>query len=460
MAPLHHVAHTQPRDHAPLARRPTERSRSMIVAAFFGLFIGLSVVFAVRKLHPTWWQLRAVRVALAVLIACPPIGILSRALGTGRLVTGFSSATLGILGATLGGGAILTLALFFTVPIAGLVRFVAARALRVSRGAPTTQASALEAPAAEAPAPEAPAPEASTTEAPAPEAPAHKTPAPLPLTRRRVILEVAAASLPLTALGMGAAGIAGAFARTHLAERRMRFAGLPAGLEGLRILQITDLHLGAFRDLDSLPELVETCADARADLVVVTGDFCDHLPWLAEGLNHVKRIQAPLGTFAVFGNHEHYRGALKNRAGYDRAGIPLLLDKHAVLERGGARLLLAGVDDPSGWDHTSEHYERHADAALDGAPSDLFSVALSHRPSGFDALAARGMHLTLSGHTHGAQMGFAGRSALEPVLPNMHLWGAYTRGASQLYTSSGAGHWAAFRLACPSELPLVILERA
>ena len=68
--------------------------------------------------------------------------------------------------------------------------------------------------------------------------------------------------------------------------------------------------------------------------------------------------------------------------------------------------------------------------------------------------------LTLSGHTHGAQVGAFGRSVLEPFFPDKYMWGRYEHAGKQLYTSSGAGHWAAFRLACPSEAALVTLERA
>jgi predicted MPP superfamily phosphohydrolase len=85
---------------------------------------------------------------------------------------------------------------------------------------------------------------------------------------------------------------------------------------------------------------------------------------------------------------------------------------------------------------------------------------LSHRPAAFDAAAENGVDLTLAGHTHGAQVGLFGRSLLEPLWPEARLWGHYRQGVSQLYTSSGVGHWFPFRLGCPSEAPVIELRRS
>jgi predicted MPP superfamily phosphohydrolase len=283
----------------------------------------------------------------------------------------------------------------------------------------------------------------------------------LMVVRRRVVLEAVVASVPLATLGVAVAGVAGAFASTQLVRRPMRFANLAPELEGLKILQITDLHLGAFRSPSAIPALVELTRAAEPDLLLFTGDICDHLPWLEDALRRFEEVVPQLGAFAVMGNHEHYRGALATRRIYGRTRIEMLDDAHRVLSVRGKKLMLVGVDDPSGWDHAADHYPRRADTALDGAPSDAdFRLALCHRPSGFRALAERGIDLTLSGHTHGAQLGMHERSALESLLPDSYLWGRYEHAGKQLYTSSGAGHWAAFRLACPSEAPLIVLERA
>jgi predicted MPP superfamily phosphohydrolase len=256
----------------------------------------------------------------------------------------------------------------------------------------------------------------------------------------------------------------------------------PQGLLGLRhrrlrILQLTDLHIGAYLDPRALEELVERAHAARPDLVVLTGDICDHDPWLEPSLRAVERLDPRLGAFAVFGNHEYFGDARAARRSYDRSRVRLINDRHARLDVGGAELTLVGVDDPRGHGGDPEHYARHADRALASVPSEGFRLGLCHRPNGFAALADRGVDLTLSGHTHGGQLGrvvasapvaVAGdappldddRSLFESAFPRALLWGRYERNGRQLYTSSGGGHWFAFRLACPSEAALITLEQA
>jgi len=302
-------------------------------------------------------------------------------------------------------------------------------------------------------------------------------PPPASRISRRAVLEAAAASVPIGVFGAGVAGIAGGLEATRIVERPMRFAALPDPLRGLRILQLTDLHVGAYLDPRALEELVDRARAARPDLVVLTGDICDHEPWLEPSLRAVERLAPRLGTFAVFGNHEYFGDARAARRSYDRSRVRLVNDAHARLDVGGAELTLVGVDDPRGHGGDPEHYARHADRALASAPSEGFRLALCHRPSGFAALADRGIDLTLSGHTHGAQLGriasttpvaVAGeaapldddRSFFESAFPRSHLWGRYERKGRQLYTSSGGGHWFAFRLACPSEAAVITLERA
>jgi uncharacterized protein len=99
--------------------------------------------------------------------------------------------------------------------------------------------------------------------------------------------------------------------------------------------------------------------------------------------------------------------------------------------------------------------------SLAGCPDDVKTrILLSHRPEGFEEAARQGVTLTLSGHTHGAQAAFFGRSWLEWALPKSYLLGTYKNGQSHLYTSAGLGHWFPFRLNCPCEVALVVLRRS
>jgi len=126
---------------------------------------------------------------------------------------------------------------------------------------------------------------------------------------------------------------------------------------------------------------------------------------------------------------------------------------------GAAELVVAGVDDPAR-QRRAGHYADAIARALDGSPERAFRLGLCHRPSGFPDVARAGVDLTLSGHTHAGQIGLGDHSVFERLAPEARLWGTYREGDAQLYTSSGGGHWFAFRLNCPSEAALITLERA
>jgi uncharacterized protein len=421
----------------------------MIQMAVFNLLVGSFVLALTRGAHPTIWARRWVRWTFYGIWVAGPLGALCRGLGVGLVIKTWSDPYLAAVGAFLSGaGTVLLLSLFVAMPLATLLRLAFAGLERVR----AWRRSALSVTA-----PPTVAPVDASTDAPATE-PVVESPK-VELPRRRFV-EGAVAAVPALFTGTAAIGVGGAFVDTAIPRRRLVYPGLAPALDGLRILQISDLHLGAFITRSGVSELVARAREARPDLVVLTGDICDHIPWLEFALREIETIEAPLGHFAVMGNHEYYRGARATRALYARSRVRMLDDEHTVVAHRGAKILLAGVDDPAGWDHAKNHYEVRADAALASAPSDAdFRLALCHRPKGFTALAARGVDLTLSGHTHGAQAGLAGRSVLEPVLPDWHLWGEYRRGPSALYTSSGAGHWATFRLGCPSEAPIIELAR-
>jgi len=407
----------------------------MIQVSLVTALLGVGLLLLVRRFQRPWWQVTAVRRALYVVAFAATVGSIVRYIGKSTQMPSISA-----IGSFLAAGFILVVALYLSLPFAGLLRSLGTRLL-LRKAAPTEPPAPLVTQAADA---------SRLAARPAITATA-------PLVSRRTVLEAVVAAAPVTAFGLGAAGIAGGFDGTRVTNRPLSFSGLAPGLAGLRIMQITDLHLGAFFGPSSIPALVEKIAAARPDLLVFTGDICDHLPYLEPALRQLEAVIPALGAYAVMGNHEYYRGERATRRIYDKTRIQMITNTHRTLQVGGDKLVLVGVDDPAGYERAAEPHARLADIALDGAPSDGFKLGLCHRPSGFRTLAARGIDLTLSGHTHGAQIGIAERSVLEPFLPDWYLWGEYELDGKQLYTSSGAGHWAAFRLACPSEAPLIQL---
>jgi len=427
----------------------------------YGSFIIVAIATSIvrvllKRLHPTWWARREFRIALWVFVAMAFGGLLLRTWAMSAWVPGASAMhsrnpTLAILGVGMAApGSVALLGLLLTLPLAAIVRAVVSLALRRAPDA-----------LAPAPSPVDELPTAVPASASFPVAIAASDTNARAMLPRRTLIEAAAATLPLAALGAGGVGIVGAFAGTRIIPRPMRFEGLPSDLQGLRILQLTDLHVGAFMDLAGIDALVEAASSHRPDMVVLTGDICDHLPWLAETLARVEELSPRLGIFGALGNHEHFRGLEASIAAYSKSTIDLLVNEARVVRVGASDLVVAGVDDPGrGFGAAGDHYARSIERALSGQPEQSLRLGLCHRPSGFPDLARAGIDLTLSGHTHGGQIGTGERSVFEGLAPNAHLWGRYAQGRSQLYTSSGGGHWFAFRLACPSEAALITLERA
>jgi uncharacterized protein len=272
-----------------------------------------------------------------------------------------------------------------------------------------------------------------------------------PLLTRR-----AALALPVCAGAAATIGFTHSERGAELREIPVGSAGLHPSLRGLRILQLSDLHLGTGLDTGDLKLILDRAAALRPDLVVLTGDVADKLDALEAALPLFARLAPPLGTYAVLGNHEYMSGALERMiAAYRESAVTLLVDETRTLEIGDAQLSVIGIDDPYG-KNESTFFDR-ALSASDPGPRAGFRLLLSHRPDALDAAAARGIDLVLSGHTHGGQIGWWGRSLFERLGLARRMWGMYRAGATQLYTSAGAGDWFPFRINCPREAPLLTL---
>jgi predicted MPP superfamily phosphohydrolase len=226
-------------------------------------------------------------------------------------------------------------------------------------------------------------------------------------------------------------------------------------MEGLRILHISDVHVGFFIGFDDLERIVELAIEQKPDLVLITGDFSDDAATYLDALRLAGQIPARLGIYASIGNHEYFRGIQSIFRSYDRGPIPLLLDAGVTVDVDGTPLYIAGADDPRSIRNMPDNFfTQSIDHALRDAPADAFSILMSHRPTGFDHAAKLGIPLTLAGHTHGGQIGFNGRSLLYGLNPERYMWGMYEQGDSKLYVSAGAGHWFPYRLGCPTEMPM------
>jgi len=275
---------------------------------------------------------------------------------------------------------------------------------------------------------------------------------------RRAALGAATAIAPIVAVSTGISGFTTAAAPPRIPRVRFAWRRLHPKLHGVRILHLSDLHLGVDKHVDDLEELFDALKDDRPDLVVFTGDVAERLRELGPALDAAIRFAPRLGVYASLGNHEYFHDADAAARIYAQKDVPLLVSSGT---RVTSDLFIAGADDPVYVDRDPTPFLADSiGAALEGAPSDAFRLLLCHRPEGFVPASACGVHLTLAGHTHGGQIGFNGKSAFEPIWRDKYLWGRYSRGESRLYTTSGFGHWFPFRLMCPTEAPIIELACA
>lgn len=233
---------------------------------------------------------------------------------------------------------------------------------------------------------------------------------------------------------------------------------LGAGLDGTRVVLITDTHYGPLDRARWSARVCETVNTLQADLVCHTGD-------IADGTAERRRAQAaPLGTVQatrarvyVTGNHEYYSEAQGWVDLMDELGWEPLRNRHLLLERDGDTLVVAGVDDVTAESSGLAGHRAHLAGALDGANPDHPVLLLAHQPKFVDRAAADGVDLQLSGHTHGGQIWpFHHLVRIDqPALAGLSRHGARTL----LYTSRGTGFWGPpFRVFAPSEITLLVLR--
>ena len=235
-------------------------------------------------------------------------------------------------------------------------------------------------------------------------------------------------------------------------------ARLPSDLEGLRIAQLSDLHVGPTLKRDFVERVVHTTNGLEPDLIALTGDVADGFPRaLRDDVAPLAALAAPLGKYFVTGNQEYYWDAAGWVRELERLGFGTLVNAHRVIRRGSGRVLLAGVTDlsaPGGGPGPASDPA----AAVAGAPASDVRVLLAHQPKSAFAARAVGFDLQLSGHTHGGQY-FPFNLLVRLFQP--FVAGLHRLEAMWLYVSRGTGYWGPpLRLGAPAEITLIQLTRA
>ncbi len=280
--------------------------------------------------------------------------------------------------------------------------------------------------------------------------------APQDLERRRFL--TGAAILP-AALASGIYG--GTAGRTGLVLREfdVPVPGLGDSLDGFRIAQLSDVHLGLFFSLEEWRGLLERAAATGADALAVTGDIFDDDSMNAQAAEILDEFvpRFPKGVWFCYGNHEHFRNIRATREALAKTSVHVLCDSSGKAVDGDRPLWFMGVDYP----RSRSVFVMDGASSLDGAmrdvPENAVKVLLAHHPDYFDSAAERGVELVLSGHTHGGQLGLFGVPIVPPVFKYMR--GVYHVGKTFGYVHSGNGSWFPYRFGCPPEIAVFALRK-
>jgi len=273
--------------------------------------------------------------------------------------------------------------------------------------------------------------------------PVHQRPG---FLERRKFLRKAAFAVCVTPFAACAYGIL--YERTEIETtfQRINLGRLPKAFDGLRVAQLSDLHIGPFMPAEDICRCVAMVNQLKPDWVALTGDF---ITWdantQAAAVEALSGLKAPMGIWGCLGNHEHWTHVEDSITRLFAAhGVRILRQQNALIESGGERLNLIGVDyqtraqyGPPSEHFVSEYLEGVAPLML----PDTVNLLLSHNPNTFDRAAELGIDLSLAGHTHGGQvtLDFVSPDLSPSRLITSYVRGWFQKGQSQLYVNRGIG---------------------
>jgi uncharacterized protein len=271
-------------------------------------------------------------------------------------------------------------------------------------------------------------------------------------------LDLSAAGVVVLALLVTLVGLYNARRRPRVKIVDVPLKDLPAALNGFKIAQISDMHIGPTIKRPMMKYVVATINRLDVDVVAITGDLVDgNVYELSRHVAPLAGLRSRHGTFFVTGNHEYYSGVMPWIKYLPTLGVRVLLNEHVILLHHHAPIVLAGVTDFSAASYDTSHRSDVA-LAITGAPRAAVKVLLAHQPRSAPAAEAAGFDLQISGHTHGGQFlpwNFFVRFQ-QPFTAGLH------RVKDMLiYISRGTGYWGPpKRFGAPSEITLLRLVPA
>ena len=276
--------------------------------------------------------------------------------------------------------------------------------------------------------------------------------------RRRFLIN----SFNFGIVGLSAAatgyGIYQALRRPYIKKVTVPISRLPDEFNDFTIAQFTDIHVGPTVKEEYLRTIVDEINKLKADLIVFTGDLVDgSVSYLKKDVAPCKDLGAPYGKYFVTGNHEYYSGVKSWVNEAKNLGFDVLLNEHRIINKGGSKIVIAGVTDTSGGQFLKNH-KSDPKAAITGADTEDVKILLAHQPRSLYEAAKAGYDLQISGHTHGGQyipwnlLATVGQPFIKGLNKFKDTW---------IYVSSGTGYWGPpLRIGARSEITLIKLVRA
>ncbi|MFL5745736.1 MAG: metallophosphoesterase [Niastella sp.] len=243
--------------------------------------------------------------------------------------------------------------------------------------------------------------------------------------------------------------------RYHVNRLRMSFKNLPAGFKGMRIVHISDIHSGSFTDKEAVEKGIKKILKEKPDMILFTGDLVnDRASEMKDYMDVFSKLKAPMGVYSTLGNHDYgdyvrwesVEAKKENleqlKLVHKNMGWRLLMNEHVVLEKGGDRIALLGIENWSAKGNFGRYGKM--EEAYPGSEQHPFKILMSHDPSHWDAEVRTkygDIDLTLAGHTHGMQFGLELPGfKWSPVQYMYKQWaGLYEAGEQKLYVNRGYG---------------------
>ena len=243
---------------------------------------------------------------------------------------------------------------------------------------------------------------------------------------------------------------------THI---ELPYKSLPKSFDGLKIAHFSDIHYGFYYGVEELSVLVDEVNKQNPDLILFTGDLFDGevLPYAEECARELNRLKAPLGRYAVLGNHDYYTGRTKAKLAYEQSGFRLLTNRSEMLKINNQTIQLVGLDDMF-------YGKVDINAAFSGVDPHTFTLLIAHEPDYADRTSAYRVDLQLSGHSHGGQVRLPIIGAiLTPPGGRTYVQGLHLLEnqdvPSYIYTTRGVGTThVPIRFLCRPELSMITLR--